>query len=464
MSKFRISFLFFLLSMFVATALALETKKTPQAAFIEKLYQTTLLNHPTHDMLRELCTQYPKRLTGSDGAAGAVQWAKKTMEGLGFDNVRLQPCMVPHWERGAKEVAYAEASDGQREHYNVIALGRSIATANTGVRAEVLMIPDVPDLKNIPAALVKGKIVFFNKAFDDSYLSGMAGYGNAVQKRVYGPSEAARKGALAVVIRSVTTARDDFPHTGTLVYKADAPKIPAAALGYQSADKLQAQLERDPRTKLYLRINSTTLPDVQSYNVIGELKGSEHPDEIIVVGGHLDDWDVGQGAQDDGAGVTHSINALRMLKKLGYKPKHTIRCVAFMNEEYGTRGGKEYAAQAKKNHEKHIIAFESDAGGFAPRGFGFSGSDASLQKIRSWLKYFPMFTIDRIRKGGGGTDIGPLKKEINLPLAGLIPDSQRYFDFHHSGRDVFSAVNRRELEMGTASIAAFIYLVDQMGL
>ena len=436
----------------------------PQAVFIQKIYKETLLKHNSHDLLRELCTQYPNRLTGSDGAAGAVQWARRTMEKLGFDNVRLQPCMVPHWLRGEKETAYAEAADGSRENYAVIALGRSVATPESGIKAHVLMVPDVPDLKKIPAAEVKGKIVYFNKPFDDTYLSGMAGYGNAVQKRVYGPSEAARKGALAVVIRSVTTARDDYPHTGTLVYAKDAPKIPAAALGYQSADKLQARLKADPNTLLYVRINSRMLPDVQSYNVIGELTGSEYPDQIITLGGHLDDWDAGQGAQDDGAGIVHTITALRVLKELGYKPRHTLRVVAFMNEEYGGRGGKAYAAAAKKNHEKHILAFESDAGGFAPRGIGFSGSDASLAKIRSWLEYFPMFTIDRIRKGGGGSDIGPMKKVLGTPLAGLIPDSQRYFDFHHSGRDVFSAVNRRELEMGTASIAAFIYLVDKLGL
>lgn len=430
---------------------------------IDHLFKRAQEKHQAYDLLRELTTQFPHRLAGSPGADGAVRWAEETMRKLGFDKVYLQAVKVPHWVRGEQESCYLISGGAGRQPLSVLALGRSVATPPEGLTAPLYVVNDVDDIKQAAAEDVRGKIVFFNAAFSDTFLQTMHGYGAAVKKRVYGPSEAAKKGAVAVVIRSVTTARDDFAHTGTLVYAADAPQIPAAALGFQSADRLYKAWQADPSVRLFLKINSRVFPDKMSYNVIGELTGSKHPQKIIAVGGHLDAWDVGQGAHDDGAGIVHSIMAVALLKQAGYRPVNTLRVVCFMNEENGLRGGKEYAAIAEKEHQQHIVAIETDAGGFTPRGFGISGSGSQLQRMKDWLSYFPAFTIREIRDGGGGADIGPLHKAMGTPVISLIPDSQRYFDFHHSRRDVFEAVNRRELELGTASLSTLIYLIDSQG-
>ncbi len=436
----------------------------PHKGFIERLYKQAQEKHQAYDLLRELTSQYPHRLSGSPDAEGAVQWARKSMEALGFDKVYLQEVMVPHWVRGEAESCFMVDPRGRREKLSVLALGRSVATAEQGISAPLVVVDDVEDIKNMSAGDVKGKIVFYNAAFPDTFVQTMYGYRTAVMKRVAGASEAARKGAVAVVIRSVTTARDDYPHTGSLVYARDVPKIPAAALGYQSADRLYRAWQKEPDTRLFLKINSKTYTDKKSYNVIGEIRGSEHPEKIIVIGGHLDAWDVGEGAQDDGAGIVHSIMAAALLRQAGYKPRNTLRVVCFMNEENGLRGGKKYAETAAGEKQYHIAAIETDAGGFTPRGFGISGKGRQLETMKLWLKYFPPFTISEIRDGGGGADIGPLGKAMGTTLIGLIPDSQRYFDFHHSDRDLFEAVNRRELELGTASLSALLYLIDSLGL
>ncbi|KAA3662857.1 MAG: peptidase M28 family protein, partial [Calditrichaeota bacterium] len=338
------------------------------------------------------------------------------------------------------------------------------ATPKDGLTAEVVVVKSLDGIATRSPDDVTGKIVFYDEPFASEHVNTFRGYGASVQKRIYGASRAAKLGAVAVLIRSIGTGDDDHPHTGSLRYTEDAPQIPAAALGAHSADKLAQILEKNPKAKLFLKMNCQTLPDVLSYNVIGEIKGSENPDDIIAVGGHLDAWDTGHGAHDDGAGIMHSIVALQSLQTLGYQPKNTLRAVMFINEENGLRGGKKYAELAVENKEKHVIAIESDAGGFTPRAFRFKGADSSLAKMQDWMQYFPDNTIDAIRAGGGGPDIGPLNKADGTPVAAIIPDAQRYFDFHHSPADVFSAVNKRELELGTASLASFIYLIDQEGL
>jgi hypothetical protein len=258
-------------------------------------------------------------------------------------------------------------------------------------------------------------------------------------------------------------AADNNPHTGATRYNDSFPKIPAAALGLQDADRLAAGLEKAPVTVL-LKTNGKMLPDTVAHNIIGEITGSEFPDQIITIGGHLDSWDPAEGAHDDGSGCVHSIEVLRALKAIGYKPKRTIRVVLFANEENGTRGGMKYAEEARNKKEKHIFALESDEGGFTPRGFGVTMSAELLSKLRSWLPLLAPYGISEINNGGGGSDIGPLSHELGTPLAGLQPDSQRYFDIHHARSDVFEAVNKRELELGAVSIAALIYLVDKYGL
>jgi len=439
-----------------------DTSKTQ--LFINNIFYKTLNTGATYQLLDELCTKFPLRLSGSSGAQGAVKWTKSLMEKYGFDNVFLQEVMVPHWERGDQEVARIIFSDNSKKELSVLALGGSVATGAQGVTAKVIEVQTLEEVEKLGQENINGKIVFYNGAFDQSFIETFSGYGKAVRQRSEGASQAAKFGAVAVVIRSVGTAHDDIPHTGSLSYKPDSLKIPAAALGVLSAELLSNELKNNPELKLFLKMNCRTLPEALSYNVVGEIKGSVFPEKIILVGGHLDAWDVGHGAHDDGAGVMQSISTAKTLMDLGYKPRHTLRVVMFMNEENGLRGGKKYAELAVKNNENHLLAIETDAGGFTPRGFTFEGPDSTLFIMQNWLKYFPDMTISFFSKGGGGADIGPLNKANGTPIVGLRPDPQRYFDFHHSPADVFSAVNRRELELGTASLATLIFLVDQYGL
>jgi len=454
-----------LILLFTAFLLTYSFSQAPDAhtLFIKNIYEESLTARNTNTVLQQLCQKFPRRLSGSNGLEDAVQWTKSLMEGYDFDNVFLQEVMVPHWERGEKESAYFYNSKGKKEHLSILALGRSIATPVAGISAQIIQVGSLQEIAQLGKEKIQGKIVYINKPFEQHFIRTFEGYTETVKIRTRGPSEAAKYGAVACVIRSVGTADDDYAHTGSLLYAANVPQIPAAALSVKSAKKLESALQHNPQSQLYLKINSKTLPDKMSHNVIGEIKGSEKPEKIIVIGGHLDAWDVGQGAHDDGAGCMQSVMALRMLQQMGYKPNNTLRVVLFTNEENGTKGGKKYAEYAFKNKEDHIFALESDAGAFTPRAIGINGPDSLVQKVKNWIKYFPDFTIDKIIKGKGGSDVEPLHKEMDTPVGSLMPDSQRYFDFHHTHADVFEAVNARELEMGTASMASFIYLVDQLG-
>jgi hypothetical protein len=312
---------------------------------------------------------------------------------------------------------------------------------------------------------IKGKIVFYNYAFNPRLVETFRSYGDAVRYRVYGPSRAAEYGAVGVLVRSMSHSVDNNPHTGAMLYNDSFPKIPAAAVGLWDADKLAAALEKkgSGELRLFLRTQGRMLPDTLAHNVIGEIRGSEFPDEFITVGGHLDSWDPAEGAQDDGAGCVHSIEVLRALKAAGYKPRHSIRVVLFANEENGGRGGEKYADEAKVRGEKHLFGLESDAGGFTPRGFNISLPEEQLAGIRPWLQLLQPYGVYAFDKGGGGADVTPLETKLGSVVGELRPDSQRYFDYHHSRGDVLEAVNKRELELGALNMAALVYLVDKYG-
>jgi hypothetical protein len=414
-----------------------------------------------YENLRVLTKQVGARLSGSAGMYKAESWGKKTLEQDGADKVWLQECKVPHWVRGGKDEAYIAAT--QKINLDILALGNSVGTGPKGIKAPVILINSFDELE-LRKDEVKGKIVFYNYKFNNKLVKTFAAYADAGKYRGQGPSRAAKYGAVAVLVRSMSNAADNNPHTGGMNYNDSFPKIPAAAVGLRDANIL-AQLITDKRdVTVYLKTLAKMLPDTIGHNVIGELKGSEFPDQIITIGGHLDSWDPAEGAHDDGAGCVQSIEVLRALKAIGYKPKRTIRIVLFANEENGLRGGTKYAEEAKAKGEQHYFALESDAGGFTPRGFGFTVSDEQLAKIRQWLPLFTPYGVFELNQGGGGADIGPLNRTFKTPLAGLQPDSQRYFDIHHARSDVFEAVNKRELELGAINMAALIYLVDKYGL
>lgn len=432
---------------------------------IRTIYNNSLTQGKSYDWLNYLSNQIGGRLSGSVNAELAVKWTKEEMEKLGFDKVWLQPVMVPKWVRGGKEYAYIESSAGKSTTVNICALGSSVATPSLGIKAPVVEVKTFEDLERIGKDSIQGKIVFFNRPMNPKFIRTFNAYSDANDQRTKGAQEASKYGAVGVIVRSLNLRLDDFPHTGNMSYGdlPDSQKIPAAAISTNDAELLSTMLSLDKNLKFYFKQNCRQLKDVQSYNVVGQITGSEFPDEYIVVGGHLDSWDLADGSHDDGAGCMQSMDVLRLLKLSGIKPKHSIRVVLFMNEENGLRGGTKYAELAKQNNEKHIFALESDSGGFTPRGFGFDCTDEQFNKIIAWKPLFKPYLIHYFEQGHSGADVGRLKNGTTV-LAGLSPDSQRYFDYHHAANDTFDAIDKRELELGAATMASMVYLIDKYGI
>lgn len=431
---------------------------------LKEIYKSSLTNAKCYPWLDHLSNSIGSRLSGSTGAEKAVIYTKAQLETLGLDKVYLQEVMVPKWVRGEKEIAYLQLGK-QKINFQICALGGSVATPKKGVQAGIIEVKSLEELKALGATKVKDKIIFFNRPMDPEYVETFKAYGSCVDQRSSGAREAGLLGAKAVIVRSMNLRLDDLPHTGSTNYGdiSNDQKIPAAAISTIGAELLSKSLKENPNSTLFFKQSCETFPDVLSYNVVGEIKGTEHPDRIMVVGGHLDSWDLGDGSHDDGAGCVQSMEVLNIFKNIGYKPKNTLRVVLFMNEENGVRGGKEYETQSRKNNENHIFALESDSGGFSPRGFTIEADEVNFNKISSWSTLFEPYLIHRFVKGHSGVDIGPLQSK-HIVKVGLQPDSQRYFDHHHAANDTFDAVNKRELELGAAAMASLIYLVDQNGI
>jgi carboxypeptidase Q len=431
-------------------------------ATIRQIYDYFLTQSRCYENLRYLTTQIGGRLSGSKKAADAVDWAKKAFLAAGADTIILQPCMVPHWVRGAAEKCELLVKGKEKRNLRCTALGSSVGTGDTGINAQVIEVDSFEELSKLGEDAVRGKIVFYNVFFNQKNIRPGTSYGQTVKFRALGASHAAKYGAIACIVRSMTSVADDEPHTGNMRYDTSISKsrIPAAALGYKSADILHDALIADPALRMFLKMNCETLPDVLSYNVIGQITGSQKPNEYIIAGGHLDSWDNGQGAHDDGAGVVQTLEMLMAFKKNGIVPVHSIRAVAFMNEENGLAGGNAYASFAVKNGEKHLAAIETDAGGYTPRGFGVDTTAGLFRKVTAWKGLFSPYLIDRIEKHGGGADLVALEK-TGVPCIGFEPDTQRYFDIHHTAQDTFDKINKRELELGGAAISSLVYLLDK---
>jgi carboxypeptidase Q len=436
------------------------------SVFIRQLANEILTNSQAYENLRHLTKKIGGRLAGSPQMVKAEQWGLGAMKAANAENAWLQECMVPHWVRGGKDVATAKPAPAKGEKayqksLDIIALGNSAGSMKP-VQAPVIEINSFEELEQ-KKDQVKDKIVFYNYKFNPTFVRTFQAYNDAGRFRREGPSRASKYGAKAVIVRSLSHSTDNNPHTGSTAYNDSFPKIPAVAIGLKDADWL-SDISKQRTVDVTLTTHGRFLPDTVGHNVIGEIKGSEFPNEYITVGGHLDSWDNCEGAHDDGAGCVQTIEILRAFKALGYKPKRTIRFVLFANEENGLRGGTKYAEEAKAKGEKHVFALESDAGGFTPRGFGFTMSAAQFQKVLGWQPLLAHYGATELALGGGGADIGPLNRNMGTPVAGLQPDSQRYFDYHHARNDVFEAVNKRELELGAVNMGALIYLVDKYGL
>jgi carboxypeptidase Q len=433
---------------------------------ISTIFGNALSDNTAFHNLEYLCKKIGGRLCGSPQSMQAVKWSETVLKNMGADTVYKQELKVRHWERGEKEIATVRSKTKGSHDLHVCAIGGSIGTGEKGITANVVEVKDFEELAKLGIKEIEGKIVFFDHPADPTYYYTFNAYGGVAKFRVFGAVQAARFGALAVIVRSATLSHDDYPHTGVMHYADTVKQIPAVAVSTNDADNLDQWLKSDPGLSLYLRTTCKELPEVTSYNVIGEIRGTEKPDEIIAFGGHLDSWDIGEGAHDDGIGVVQTMEVLRLFKALGIKPKHTIRVVVFMDEEMAQRGAARYAESAKPpeaGKTKHIAAIETDRGGFTPTGFSIDASPEQVKKIREWKSLLIPYGLYSLEKGGSGVDIRDLKP-LGIPLIALVTDSQRYFDYQHAANDTFDKVNEREMQLGSASIAALVWLIDKYGL
>ncbi|MFP7654451.1 M20/M25/M40 family metallo-hydrolase [Chryseobacterium proteolyticum] len=419
---------------------------------------TEILNNGKgYEELRDLTQNIGKRLSGSEAYEKAVQWAAKELRNAGADKVWLQEVMIPVWKRG-KESLYIKAGSGKPQSLKMLSLGNSEGTGGKDVSGEIIMVKSLEEYDRLPAEKVKGKIVFFNHPFDQNYVQTFIAYREAGAYRRSAATLTAKKGGKFAIVRSLSSALDDVPHTGGMKYEDNMEKIPAVCIGNTTADQLE-ELLKNQKVIATLNSNCGMKGEKLSHSVIGEITGKKDQ-SVIVVGGHLDSWDVGEGAHDDGAGIVQSIEVLRTFKKLGIQNNHTIRAVCFANEENGTKGGKQYGKTAKDTNEKHLFAIESDAGGFSPRGISLEMDDTKRKQIQGWGNLFLPYGVYNFEGKYSGSDIAPLH-DMGVPAAELVPDPQRYFDIHHTEEDTFEKVNRRELLLGSVVMTQLIYMIDK---
>ncbi len=451
-----------LVCIFLLQGMVLSAQMDVDQSMLKKIHRDILLHGEVYHWLRGLSEGIGGRLAGSPESMEAVHYVHRILDTLGLDAVRDQPCTIPnYWTRGAVEKVIVQ-TDERNIDLPCTTLGGSPSTPKGGLQAVVIEVQGLDDIERLGRDVIEGKIVFYNRPMDAGKIETFHAYGKAVDQRVFGPEMASKYGAAGCIVRSMTNVLDDVPHTGVTIFRDKVKPIPALAISTKAADELSALL-REGMYNVYMETHAKNHGPVSSFNVLGEIKGSQHPENIIVVGGHLDAWDNGTGAHDDGAGIVQGMEVLYTFKRLGYQPKNTIRFVAFMNEENGSGGARAYADSAKQSTDFHLAAIESDAGGFTPRGFTYAADSSVLgaykeqleSGIEAALRPFDIY----VKAGGSGADIGPLKGQGTL-LFGLRPDPQRYFDFHHTAIDRIEAVNERELKMGAAAMTSLVYLLD----
>ncbi len=443
---------------FILVLLSPKLKAQEPGKILTSIFDEALTDVTAYKHLEYLCKNTRGRLAASPASEKAVEYTCQALINAGADSVWLQKVPVPDWRRGFEKCTVTSSTSGSKD-LSITALGLSVGTTREGVISKIIEVLDFEELKTLGEKNIKGKIVFYNRPVDNKLINSFSGYGGAVNQRILGASEASKYGAIAVIVRSVTQSLDNFPHTGVTHYEDGVNKIPAVAVSTVDAELLSRWLKADSSLTVNLISTCKNYPDTWSYNVIGEIRGSLKPQQYITVGGHLDSWDITEGAHDDAGGCVQAIEMIRIYKKLGIKLKRTVRAVMFMNEEMSSTGGKTYAEEAKKKGEIHYAALESDRGVMSPRGFSFDAEGQKLEKLLSLAQYFAPYNIRDFDKGGGGSDISPLKAIGTLQI-GYIPDTQRYFSYHHSANDTFGQVNIRELQMGSAAIASLIYLID----
>ncbi len=441
---------------FSAISAALPVAATAQSSIAQtygstadRLIQAALADSAAYKRLGDLVDRFGHRLSGSAALEQAIDWIIAEMKKDGLQNVRGEPVMVPHWVRGKESI---ELTSPRIDTLTMLGLGGSVGTPPQGIEGEVIVVSSFDELTR-RAAEAKGRIVLFDVPFTN--------YGETVQYRSNGAVAAARAGAIASMIRSVSSYSIKNPHTGAMRYDSTVPQIPHAALSVEDALMLHRMIDRGQKVRVRIKMEARTLPDAPSRNVMGEVVGREKPDEVIVLGGHIDSWDVGQGAMDDGGGVVAAWEAVRLINKLGLKPRRTIRAVGWTNEENGSRGGNGYRDAHRSEVDKHVLAIESDGGVFKPLGFGFSGSDEAMAIVQEVGKLLDKIGSGQITRGGGGADIGPIM-QLGVPGLGLNVDGTRYFWFHHSEGDTLDKLDPREVALCVATLAVMAYVIADL--
>ncbi|HEX6559217.1 MAG TPA: M28 family metallopeptidase [Longimicrobiales bacterium] len=444
-----------LTALFSATICATSFAQTPQsieqryADIADRIIAAATRDSFAYNRLAELTDTYGPRLSGSESLEHALDWMLAQMKRDGLDNVRAEPVMVPHWVRGAESV---ELLSPRAARIAMVGLGGSIATPPEGITAEVLVVSSFDELTR-RAAEAKGRIVLFDEPF--------VGYGRTVQYRMRGAIEAARVGAVASLIRSVSSYSMRNPHTGAMAYDSTVPRIPHASISVEDAMMLHRMQDRGTRIVVRIKMSAQLLPDAPSKNVVAELRGRDKPDEVVVMGGHTDSWDVGQGAMDDAGGVVAAWEAVRLLKRLHLQPRRTIRVVGWVNEENGTRGGRAYAETHRDELARHVLAIESDEGVFKPMGFGFTGTDSAFAILQHVGHLLDKIGAGAITRGGGGADIGA-SMQTGVPGMGLNTAGEKYFWFHHSDADTMDKLDPQELNLCVAAMAIMAYVVADL--
>jgi Zn-dependent M28 family amino/carboxypeptidase len=417
----------------------------------QRILDAALADSKAYERLAWLCDRIGHRLSGSPELEKAVAWAEATMKADGADRVWKDDVPVPVWIRGEERGRIVAPV----EHpMNLLTLGMSVPTPPEGVTGEVVMAASLDELRAL-GDKVRGKVVFFNRPIERNG-EGERGYGFASNLRFSGTVEAAKLGAVAMIIRSLGTADYHLPHTGTTAYDESQPRVPAAAITAEDAERIARLLAAGDTVKVQLVLRPRRLPDGPSHNVLAEIRGRERPDEVVVIGGHLDSWDVGCGAQDNGAGVVVTMEAIRLLKKLGLQPRRTIRAVLFTNEENGGRGGKDYATRYADSMDRHVAAIEIDSGGARPTGFGVSAGPGGIERVAGLAAPLAGIDADAVKDGGGGADTGPMRK-FGVPLLGLRPDTTHYFDYHHTEADTVDKIDPHELAMLSGAMAVMAF-------
>lgn len=431
------------------------------------MFDDALTRSHCYEWLRYLCKNIGGRPGGSPAYTAAAAYTAQMLDTVGADTVWLQPVRVPTWQRGTvARVRIVNSQQVGTQALSAIALGFSGGTPKTGISGEVIEVKSLAELDKMNPERIKGKIVFFNRPMDATKANTFHAYGGAVDQRTSGPRRAAELGAVGALVRSMTLRHDDVPHSGVTMFNDQKP-IPAMALGIESAELLSALLAQEPNLRINITADCAAGKEQTAHNVIADLRGSELPNEIIVVGGHLDAWDVGEGAHDDGAGCVQAMEVLHLFRRMGIRLRRTLRVVLFANEENGMYGATEYARYAREHKkERQYAAIESDAGGAAPRGFVMDAlpdkQNSAHQKAQKWREILAPYGFTDLHTGGSAADISKLR-DLGTVLFGYRPDSQRYFDYHHAASDVFETINKRELELGAAGMAALAWLIDKHG-